>query len=172
VVSVIPARLKTVMAPRQFLEFRQEIADIICERLAGGETLRDICKDDDMPSNVTVYKWVQLVPTFASAYARARELQADTYFDDIVHVAKTPFIGTKKKTTTAPNGVTIEISEGDMVDHRRLQMDALKWAAGKMRPKNYGDRAGSSDADESGRNEVNIRVTGGYVEAFDKKSDE
>ena len=153
------------------LEFTQEIADIICERLASGEPLTDICKDDSMPSTVTVYKWVQLVPTFASAYARARELQADTFFDDIVHVAKTPFIGTKKKTTTAPNGVTVEISEGDMVDHRRLQVDALKWAAGKMRPRKYGDRVGV-DTDESGRNEVNIRVTGGYVEAFDKKTDE
>ena len=154
------------------LEFTQEIADIICERLASGEPLTDICKDDDMPSYVTVYKWVKVVPTFANEYAHARKLQADTFFDKIVHVANTPFIGQKKKTTTTHNGVTVEVSEGDMVDHRRLQVDALKWAAGKMRPKKYGDRAGSADADESGRNEVNIRVTGGYVEAFDKKSDE
>jgi len=33
-----------------------------------------------------------------------------------------------------------EIVEGDMIEHRRLQVDARKWMLAKMLPKKYGDR--------------------------------
>ena len=36
-----------------------------------------------------------------------------------------------------------------MIEHRRLQVDARKWAAGKLAPKKYGDKlavGGDEDA--------------------------
>ncbi len=156
------------MPPRS--EFTQEIAKVICDRLASGESLLKICRDDDMPSNVTVYKWIQQQPSFASDYAHARELQADTIFDECLDIADRVKLGVK--TITKSTGV--EIIEADMTEHRRLQIDTRRWMAGKMRPKKYNDRyieAAITQEDSGGRSEVNIRVTGGYVEAF-KPSDE
>lgn len=116
--------------------FTVAIGDEICERIAEGESLRAICSAASMPNKATVFRWLAADETFRDQYARAREAQADALFDEILHIADTPLKGVKTKTT--PNGV--ETQEGDMIEHRRLQVDARKWMAGKLRPKVYGDK--------------------------------
>ena len=118
-------------------DFNTEIGDIICERIADGESLRSICDDENMPAKSTVFRWLSLNKAFSDQYARAREAQADSLADDILNIADTPMVGQKTKTTS--DGKT-EISEGDMIEHRRLQIDARKWLAGKLRPKKYGEK--------------------------------
>ena len=55
--------------------FSPELAALLCERLAGGETLRAICRDADMPDERTVRRWaLDDVEGFAGHYARAREI--------------------------------------------------------------------------------------------------
>ena len=117
-------------------EFTQETADIICERIADGESLRAICSEDEMPNKATIFRWLAANESFSDQYARARETQADSLFDEILTIADTPMEGTKTKVTA--NGT--EITTGDMIEHRRLQVDARKWMAGKLRPKKYGEK--------------------------------
>jgi hypothetical protein len=38
--------------------YSAEIADTICNRLAGGESLRAICADAGMPDRATVSRWL------------------------------------------------------------------------------------------------------------------
>ena len=116
--------------------FTQEIADTICERISGGESLVAICRDDDMPARSTVFKWLVDFPHFSDIYARAREAQADALADDILNIADTPQIGQK----SVSKATGLEIAEGDMIEHRRLQVDARKWMAGKLAPKKYGEK--------------------------------
>jgi hypothetical protein len=107
-------------------DFRDEIAAIICDRLADGESLRIICSDPAMPGRRTVYQWLTAQPEFAHHYAIARDEQADTYADEIIAIADT--------------------AEDPAV--ARLQIDARKWVASKLKPKRYGDRtihAGDED---------------------------
>jgi hypothetical protein len=118
------------------VEFSREIADTICERIANGESLRAICSEDDMPNKANVFRWLAADETFRDQYARARETQADSLFDEILTIADTPMEGSKTKITA--NG--IETTTGDMIEHRRLQVDARKWMAGKLQPKKYGDK--------------------------------
>lgn len=73
---------------------------------------------------------------FRDNYARAREDQAHKLAEEILHIADTPMIGVKTKTDKDGN---VETTEGDMIEHRRLQVDARKWYAGKVAPKKYGD---------------------------------
>lgn len=94
-------------------------------------------------------KWLRSDEAFALQYARAREIQADVLFDEIHHIADTPKRGFK---TTRKGGV-VETVEGDMIEHRRLQIDARKWLLGKMAPKKYGDRS-TMDVDLSGKIET------------------
>lgn len=117
--------------------FTTELAETICERIADGESLRSICKSDNMPAQSTVFKWLGANATFAEQYARARELQADALFDEILAIADTPMIG--EKTKVKDDG-GIEITTGDMIEHRRLQVDSRKWMASKLLPKKYGDK--------------------------------
>jgi hypothetical protein len=104
--------------------FTQEQADVICDRLVSGRSLRSICADADMPQCSTVMKWLERFPAFAEQYARARELQADTIFDEILHIADE----------------TAHAQSSDDIQAARLRIDARKWMAGKLRPKKYSDK--------------------------------
>lgn len=118
-------------------DYSQEIVDAICERLGTGESLRAICNDDGMPNKATVFRWLAQHAEFRDQYARAREVQADSLFDEILVIADTPMAG--EKTKTFPDG-TVEKTSGDMIEHRRLQVDARKWMASKLLPKKYGEK--------------------------------
>jgi hypothetical protein len=100
------------------MPFEQEIADEICERLVGGETLLDICDSPHLPSTHTIYKWLAQHQSFADAYARARDLAGHTFSDK------------------AMRAVENELDPG----RARLQFDAYRWLAGKLRPREYSDK--------------------------------
>lgn len=117
--------------------FTPEVAAEICRRLAAGESLRAICKDEGMPPESTVRGWVtDDVQGFAAQYARARDTGLDCIADEIIEIANTPHEGTV--VTSKEWGE--EIKTGDMLEHRKLQVDARKWYLSKLAPKRYGDR--------------------------------
>lgn len=118
-------------------DYTEDLAIEICARLASGESLVRMCKADDMPSVSTVYRWIQAHEEFRDNYTRAREDQADTLADEILDIANTPVVGVKTKTNEKGE---VETTEGDMIEHRRLQVDARKWIAAKLKPKKYGDK--------------------------------
>ena len=105
-----------------------------------------------MPTASMVYRWLAEYAEFREKYTRAREVQADTLADQILDIANTPVIGTK--TVTKVTGV--EVTEGDMIEHRRLQVDARKWYASKLAPKKYGDKI-DANLNHTGGITVNIK---------------
>lgn len=129
--------------------FTEKVAAAICTRISAGESLRAICADADMPHMSTVMRWLgdEAHQSFREQYGRAREAQADTLFDEILQIADTPMLG--EVVTTKPilvdgkpiKGAEVrEVRQEDMLAHRRLQIDARKWIAGKLAPKKYGDK--------------------------------
>ena len=68
-------------------EFNQSIANTICTRLIHGESLRSICRDDDMPDVSTVYYWIHDYPEFSKQYDKAKMEQIDTFADEIIEIA-------------------------------------------------------------------------------------
>ena len=104
-------------------EFTQEIADEICDRIAKGESLRAICADEEagwLPSARTVHRWIDGNEEFCQQYARAMEQRAEFKFEEAWSVAK----------AATPETVSVA----------RLQVDTIKWMAGKLSPKKYGDK--------------------------------
>lgn len=120
-------------------KFSQATVNAICERIAKGESLRKVLEDDGMPSMSMVMRWLadEGHADFREQYARATESRADKYFDEILEIADTPKAGVKTKTNA--KGV-VEMTEGDMIDHRRLQVDARKFVVARLAPKKYGDK--------------------------------
>jgi hypothetical protein len=119
--------------------YNSHIANIICIRIAEGESLREIVKDGGMPDRSTVYDWLLRHPDFADQYTRAREEQADTLADEIIAIAdEQPEViaVTDKKT-----GALIEHKlDGAFLQWQKNRIDARKWTAMKLKPKKYGDR--------------------------------
>src|SRR5271156_862254 len=118
--------------------FNTELGDAICNRIADGESLRAICGEADMPDKATVFRWLlaEQHKDFCNQYSRARDVQADVIFDEMLDIADTPVVGLK--TISKPTG--LETVEDDMIDHRRLQIETRKWLLGKMAPKKYSDK--------------------------------
>jgi hypothetical protein len=93
-----------------------------------GEPLSAICEDEDMPARSVVYTWITNDTNgFSDKYARAREAQADTFADEIIHISD-----------TATN-----------IDRAKIQIDARKWYAGKVRPNRYGTKVDHTSSDGS-----------------------
>lgn len=117
--------------------YSDELADTICERMANGESLRNICRDDGFPDRNTVLRWLakQEHAEFAAKYARAREAQADYLAEDMQDVAD----GAK------PEDVQVA----------RLRVLTMQWRASKLAPKRYGDKL---DATLSGPNGGPLQV--------------
>jgi hypothetical protein len=111
-------------------EYTQEVADLICEKLCDGESLRAICLSDDMPSRSTVFKWLNDNQYFSDQYARAKEEQAEALADDIIAIADQ--YDTAKDTL-----------QPDLIQRAKLRIDSRKWVASKLKPKKYGDKVQS-----------------------------
>lgn len=116
--------------------FTQEVADIICERIAGGESLRSICRDESMPGTSTVIKWLanDSLASFRAQYTRAREAQADFMAEDILAIADDGL------NDTYVDDEGNQRTDHDVIARSKLRVEARKWLAGKMAPKKYGDK--------------------------------
>jgi hypothetical protein len=113
--------------------YTQEMADHICAELAGGKSLRSICKEEGMPHRDTVFLWLRQQPEFAAQYALAKRESADAHFDELMFIAD-----------EAPH-MTLNKHGAEVVDNgyetfRRTRIDTRKWAASKLGPKKYGDK--------------------------------
>lgn len=117
--------------------YDSEIASIICERISGGRSLLDICTDKDMPTRRTVYSWLRDNADFQEQYRIAREMQADTLFDEILQIAddaRNDWMEVHGKDDIGWK------ANQEHVQRSRLRIDSRKWAAGKLAPKKYGER--------------------------------
>ncbi len=116
--------------------YTADLAAEICRRLAEGETLRAICRDEAMPAISTVMGWLfnGKHEDFSEQYARARARQADALFDEALEIAD-----------DASGDWAVDKDGKKTLDHEhvqrsRLRVDTRKWAAGKLAPKRYGDK--------------------------------
>lgn len=101
-------------------DFTKDMAEMICERLSCGESLRSICRPADMPAESTVRAWaIADHQGFHAQYTRAREAQMDALAEDI-----------------------LEMSDDKQTDvqRSRLQVDTRKWLMSKIAPKRFGDK--------------------------------
>jgi len=118
--------------------YTPELADKILAAIEQGQSLRAICSKAGMPARETVHRWLndQELSDFRNRYARSRDIGLDVMADEVLRIASTPKKGKTRK--TGPNGV--EETEADMLGHRRLQVDTMKWYLSKLAPRRYGDR--------------------------------
>lgn len=122
-------------------KYTPELAEEICQRLAEGEPLRAICRDEHMPSWVAVYQWMDKDEKLALAIARAREAGQDA-------MAERAYIEMYQE----PERILSE--GGGRIDSGYVQLVkaraeiTLKMLA-KWNPKRYGDRVTMAGDSES-----------------------
>lgn len=112
-------------------EYSQEMADRICGKLAEGESLRTVCKPDEMPCLSTVFNWMRTRPEFLQQYARAKEESTDALAEEIIDISDDSLDDAFRSDPK---------SSGAIVQAHRLRVDSRKWIMSKMKPKKYGDK--------------------------------
>ncbi len=119
--------------------FTQETADAICARMAEGETLRQICRDEGMPEQRTVFRWLEASEAFRQQYARAREALMDTFADEIIDIAEDGRNDWEERENHRTGETYIALNH-EAVARSAQRIDARKWLMAKCAPKKYGDK--------------------------------
>ena len=91
----------------------------ILERIAVGEPLRSICRDESMPARQTIYRLLGSDEEFRTAFEASRKIGLEALADDL-----------------------LDLADDGREDPQRskLQIDTRKWLLSKFLPKQYGER--------------------------------
>jgi hypothetical protein len=94
----------------------------ICSRIAAGESIAKISRDDAMPHAATLWRWIYDDALFRDAYTRAVQARSMVQADEI-------------------RDLTEKAIKGEIPpDVARVVIDAAKWTAARLLPKIYGER--------------------------------
>src|SRR5262249_46512908 len=122
------------------------LANAICEALVEGRSLRSICTDEDMPGRSTVFRWLEEHAEFRVLYARARTVQAETFFDETIEIADDARNDWMERRTQKD---VSWVANGENIQRSKLRIDTRKWVVAKLSPKKYGDKAEAAEPTEA-----------------------
>lgn len=128
--------------------YTDELAHSICSRIASGESMRRICKDESMPVMSTVMLWLidGKHPLLSEQYAKARQIQAETLADEIFDIADD---GSNDFTAFSnADGEAAYKINGEAVARSRLRVDTRKWYLSKVLPRFADKKEESSGAEQ------------------------
>lgn len=119
--------------------YTKELGEEICERISLGESLIQITKDDHMPHHGTVFYWLRHLDEpekqeFYNNYKRAREEQADYFYDEIKEIAD----DTSHDVGLDKDGKPYVI--GDNIQRAKLRVSTRQWQMGRTAPKKYSEK--------------------------------
>lgn len=116
--------------------YTPELEEELIEWISNGRTLRDFCRQENKPAWRTVYGWLDANEEFSARFARARELGADAIAQEALQIADTTQEGV---TLTTDEKGTKEV-RGDMLGHRKLQIETRLKLLAKWFPQKYGEK--------------------------------
>ena len=132
------------------VKYSKTIFKQICDRIATGESLRKICREEGYPSASAVVQWVMDdKDNCAKQYGKAREIQAHLMVEELFNIVDDDsgdVLFIKEDGTKVINK--------EFVARSRLKFDARRWSISKVLPKIYGDKL---DLNHGGK--VDIEVT-------------
>lgn len=93
------------------LAFSPHIIDLLCQRVAQGEAVTEICQTEGMPKYAQLRQWARIHTWIDQELERARRDRAESLRDKALRVA-------------------LDSVSKDPVDADKLKVDTLKWTAG------------------------------------------
>ncbi|WP_447887264.1 terminase small subunit-like protein [Serratia fonticola] len=120
-------------------DYTEELAEIICLRLAEGESLRSVCRDDEMPSKQAVLRWLARNEQFRAQYVRAKEEGAEAIAEELFDIADDGTNDWMEKLDKDGEAIGYQLN-GEHVQRSKLRIDTRKWYLSKIMPKKYGDK--------------------------------
>lgn len=120
--------------------FTKDLADYIAARIAEGETLRALCRDDPVvPDRATVSQWIATKPDFADQVARAREAASHLLVEETREIADDGNNDWMEKRGRDGQSIGWQLN-GEHVQRSRLRIEQRWREAEAILPKVYGKR--------------------------------
>ena len=119
-------------------DYTPELAAIICSKLASGESMRTVCKSDDMPSRTTLFLWISKHETFSNQYAIAKQEAAEALAEEMFDIADDGSNDWMEQHSKDAGLAAYKVN-GESIQRSRLRVDVRKWYISKIKPKKYGD---------------------------------
>ena len=114
-----------------------ELADQILTMYSSGLAISEICREAGMPDRVTLWRWRRENEEFATAFARAREANAETIEDEMLSIECKVLIG-----ELDPQAANVVLS-------------SQRWRARVLHPGRFGDKVA---VDHSGSVGLSINI--------------
>ena len=140
--------------------YSKVIAKKVCERIAAGESLREIYKTPGMPGPSTVIAWAMSDRDgFYEQYAHAIEMRAHLWAEQILDISDDGSNDWMERNDEDNPGYR---HNGEHFQRSRLRVDSRKWMLSKMLPK-FADRqehivSGSIDYNKISDEELDERI--------------
>ena len=110
-------------------KYTEELVAEICDRVANGTPLREICREEDKPSWVTFYNWLCADNELSLRFARSRELGTDAIAEDAIAILD-----------TIPERIDGGRMDSAYVQWQRNRVEYRLKLLAKWNPKRYGDK--------------------------------
>lgn len=114
--------------------YTQQLADEIIADISKGVPLMEICRREHMPETVSVYRWCEANPEFASRFARARAEGFDAIAQDCVKIAD------DASQDVIDDGKGGRMQNSVAAARARLRVETRLKLLAKWDPKRYGER--------------------------------
>ena len=111
--------------------YTPELANLICELIGNGSSMRNVCLKEDMPAMQTIWRWLREKKDFSEQYARACEERTEAQNENLLDLGDEAIDHAYKADPKASSAVVQAV---------KLKADNLKWVMSKMKPKKYGDK--------------------------------
>jgi len=150
--------------------YSEEMAQSICAWIADGKPLREFCRQEGNPAWRTVYDWLAGNEDFAARFARARDIGADAIAEGTLEIADNPQEGVE--TIIKADG-SREERRGDMLGHRKLQIETRLKLLAKWNPKKYGEKVSQEISGPNGapiRTETNVPSLADFMDTVTRIS--
>ena len=113
------------LGSREVTRYSPENMLLICEEVAKGRTLKDICAEDQFPHPATVRRWVLNFPEAAAMMTAAREISA---------------FELEERAVTLADRLVKEKFDRDQIRSFEVAMNQYRWSAGKRNPRVFSDK--------------------------------
>jgi hypothetical protein len=120
IMTITDTKLDPRGTPGRPSAYSSDLALLICEELADGRSLIQICETEGMPNRRTVQRWLLADAEFRQLYDAARRIGCDMLGEAAHDDAMA--------------------ARGEEVPAARLRLDATKWYISKLHPRKWGDR--------------------------------
>lgn len=126
-------------------KYTTAIVDEFCLRIALGNSLRTVCRDNDMPTARTIFRWLNAVKADGSPkysrlcqqYTRACEERSEAFAEDILDIADD---GTNDWMEIHRGNSRSWVVNGEAIGRSKLRVETRMALMAKLKPKKYGNR--------------------------------